>query len=528
VYASAQEKHLLRSDFKLRADRFADAIKADLASYAEVMRSIADALEVDEALDRAAFHRLVARPLERHPGIAALSWNPLVLARDRAAFEAQARRSGPDDFAIVERGPGGGVSPARPRPAYVPVLFIEPAARNRRAVGFDLTSDPVRREAVERARRTGEVAISAPLELVQDALAQPAVLLLSPVVRDRASHPEEVQGFAVAVLRILDVVEASLRAFDLSGIDLQLRDASTAPGQRLCSLRSGAPADLELAGEFEVEDGFELGGRRWELRFAPSPAFASTHRSWQAWTVFALGLLFTSLLGAFLLVVTGRAASVDQLVEQQTRQLTQSLREQEVLIKEVHHRVKNNLQVISSLINMQARELGDSERAGERNALRECQSRVQAIALVHEKLYQTGRYAEVPFSSYARSLADNVFEANGVSRSAIALRVAIDEIDLSVDKAVPCALILNELISNALKHAFATGRRGTIRVELSRVDAGACLVVADDGQGLTEGVDPMQGKSLGMKLVSTLTRQLQGTLDIASGAGVTVRVTFPI
>lgn len=206
-----------------------------------------------------------------------------------------------------------------------------------------------------------------------------------------------------------------------------------------------------------------------------------------------------------------------------------SLREKEVLIKEVHHRVKNNLQVISSLINLQVRELKDSERLDERNALRECQSRVQAIALVHEKLYQTESYANVPFSSYARSLADHVFEANGASRSAIALDLAIGEIDLAVDKAVPCALILNELISNALKHAFTNRPRGSIRVELARVDPGtARLVVADDGQGMPDGLDPVQGASLGMRLVSTLTRQLHGELDITSAPGATVRVTFPV
>jgi len=118
-----------------------------------------------------------------------------------------------------------------------------------------------------------------------------------------------------------------------------------------------------------------------------------------------------------------------------------------VLLQEVHHRVKNNLQVISSLMNMQVRRTDD---ASSRSALAECQNRVLAIALIHEKLYQSRNYARVPFSDYARSLADNIFHATGVSPGNTKLSVEFESLSLAVDKAIPCGLILNELITNAL------------------------------------------------------------------------------
>ena len=216
-------------------------------------------------------------------------------------------------------------------------------------------------------------------------------------------------------------------------------------------------------------------------------------------------------------------------IKQAERMVQSSLREKDVLLQEIHHRVKNNLQVISSLISMQLRELSGTGESRERSALRSCQSRVQAIALVHEKLYQTENYAQVPFSAYAKSLAAYIFESMGMSAAAVGLELAIEEFDLAVDKAIPCGLILNELISNALKHAFPDERRGVIRVELAKVDpTTASLTVADDGQGMAAPLDIAKTKSLGMRLVSTLTRQLRGKLEVTHQPGVTVRVTFPI
>jgi two-component sensor histidine kinase len=203
-----------------------------------------------------------------------------------------------------------------------------------------------------------------------------------------------------------------------------------------------------------------------------------------------------------------------------------SLREKEVLLQEVHHRVKNNLQVISSLINMQMRKLRDTSS---RSALEECQNRVVAIALIHEKLYQSKDYARVPFSDYARSLTASIFHAAGVSPQNLKLDLEFENLALAVDKAIPCGLILNELITNALKHAFPNERRGTIRVRLRRAGDGQFeLLVADDGVGMDSGFDIARSTSLGMQLVVTLVEQLDGNLEILHGAGTTFQVRFPV
>jgi PAS domain S-box-containing protein len=218
-------------------------------------------------------------------------------------------------------------------------------------------------------------------------------------------------------------------------------------------------------------------------------------------------------------------AELERRVEGRTAELLATLREREVLLQEVHHRVKNNLQVISSLINMQLRTLGDD---ASRTALLDCRTRVQAIALIHEKLYQSSNYAEVSFSAYARGLAADVFQATGVSPEKVTLRLEVEEVALAVDKAIPCGLILNELMTNALKHAFPDGRRGTIRVELARAEGGGLrLAVADDGVGLAPGVDVRDSPSLGLQLVTMLAKQVDGELEVETSRGTFFRLTVP-
>jgi two-component sensor histidine kinase len=212
-------------------------------------------------------------------------------------------------------------------------------------------------------------------------------------------------------------------------------------------------------------------------------------------------------------------------VQSRTAELVAALREREVLFQEVHHRVKNNLQVISSLLNMQLRSLGEG---ASRDALMGCQTRVQAMALIHEKLYQSKDHARVPFSEYARNLARNVFAATGVSPQGVSLELVVEDVALAVDKAIPCGLILNELITNALKHAFPGERAGTIRVELRQVEGGGLrLAVSDDGVGLPAGLDIQAHPSLGLQLVRMLAQQLDAGLELVRTAGTSFLLTVP-
>jgi two-component sensor histidine kinase len=201
-----------------------------------------------------------------------------------------------------------------------------------------------------------------------------------------------------------------------------------------------------------------------------------------------------------------------------------SLKEKEVLLKEIHHRVKNNLQIISSLLNLQGQQIEDPQIVG---ALRDSQNRVRSMALIHEQLYGAHDLARIDFGAYIHQLASHLFRSYRAD-SKVALDLKVEEINLRIDEAIPCGLILNELVSNALKHAFPDGRAGRIQVALG-VDGGqVALAVSDDGVGLPEGFDHRTSTSLGLQLVNSLVSQLDGEVMLEPGHGTGFNVTFPI
>lgn len=200
------------------------------------------------------------------------------------------------------------------------------------------------------------------------------------------------------------------------------------------------------------------------------------------------------------------------------------LSEKEVLLKEVHHRVKNNLQVISSLLNLQASQIAD---ARVKSALRESQNRVRSMALIHEKLYQSANLAEVDFAAYLRNLVSFLSQSYRERANSVDIVVRAAALQLDLETAIPCGLIVNELVSNALKHAFPDGRAGVITVSLEPIAEGQmCLVVADDGVGIPADAGRADGTSLGLSLVRTLVDQIGGSLTITSEVGAAFRICF--
>ena len=201
-----------------------------------------------------------------------------------------------------------------------------------------------------------------------------------------------------------------------------------------------------------------------------------------------------------------------------------SLSEKEVLLKEVHHRVKNNLQVISSLLSLQAERVGDPSLL---SIFRESQNRIKSIALLHEGLYQSEDLARIDFGIYLQKLGQQLSSAFGTDCSGIRLRVDADPVHLCLDRAVPCALVVNELVSNALKHAFPGGAGGEIYVTLrSGCEGEITITVGDTGVGLPEGFNVQTSNSLGLRLLDTLVRQLRGSVDYSSGRGTEFHISF--
>ena len=205
------------------------------------------------------------------------------------------------------------------------------------------------------------------------------------------------------------------------------------------------------------------------------------------------------------------------------KELKKSLAEKEVLLQEVHHRVKNNMQVISSILNLQSAHINDKKLI---SILNESQDRIRAMANIHERLYRTKNFSDIKFSDYIKDLAENSVNSYEYGEAVIELMCEIEEIFLTLDISIPCGLIVNELISNALKYAFEGRSNGKIILKLYQINGEVSIILHDDGVGIAEEVKLKNSETLGLQLVNTLVEQIEGTVDIIISNGTKFHIKF--
>jgi PAS domain S-box-containing protein len=224
---------------------------------------------------------------------------------------------------------------------------------------------------------------------------------------------------------------------------------------------------------------------------------------------------------------TSRFVGIAQDITQRRQaeeQLRALLHEKEVLLKEIHHRVKNNLQVICSLLDLQSDYIQDPQAL---QIFQESQQRIKSMALIHEQLYQSGNLAKIDMAEYMEHLTAGLLRSYSMTADRISLRITAEEVFLNLDTAIPCGLILNELVTNCLKHAFPEGRAGVITVTLRAEPAGKFFLrVCDNGVGFPAGIDFRKAESLGLQLVSMLTEQLDGVIELDRHEGTAFTLTF--
>ncbi|MCH8294198.1 GAF domain-containing protein [Candidatus Poribacteria bacterium] len=212
--------------------------------------------------------------------------------------------------------------------------------------------------------------------------------------------------------------------------------------------------------------------------------------------------------------------------QQAVSELQASLQEKKMLLKEIHHRVKNNLQIIASLLDLQSDLLTDPQVL---SAFTESQNRIRSMALIHEQLYQSADLMRIDFGKYINDLVYSLFNAYESHSYGIISTIEVDEIPLNVDAAIPCGLILNELVSNCLKHAFPSRHHGEIHITLRpEKDGQLTLIVRDDGTGFPDNLDFRETESLGLQLVCILTDQLKGSITLNRNRGTVFQITFPV
>lgn len=205
-------------------------------------------------------------------------------------------------------------------------------------------------------------------------------------------------------------------------------------------------------------------------------------------------------------------------------QVNQLLKDKEMLMKEIHHRVKNNLTVISSLLGIQAEYIKDRET---KDLFKESQNRARSMALIHERLYRTDSLKKIGFREYINTLIQDLFSTYATEPDKVELKMDVDEIEMDINTSIPLGLIINEMVTNTLKYAFPGDKRGYLKIALHQKDSDYILEVSDNGVGMPEDYNIEESKSLGMLLINSLTSQLDGTVELTNEKGTKFKITFP-
>ena len=325
-YASRREGDALRTAFEDRARTLAAAVRASCDNHLEVLVALDSLFASSQEVTAQEFHLFVAAALQRHPGIRGLSWDQRLTAAERVRFEAETGIRITQVDAQKRRVPAG------PRQDYVVVRFVEPAA-DLSALGLDIASEPVRREALDQARDTGEIAATGPIVLVSERGERRSVLLFAPfygighVPATIEQRRREIRGYATGAFRLEDLVERAIENLPREGLTIALFDSQRTKESGLLYADSLWSERGSGAGDPVWRQSFVYGQRPWEIRVAATRSSLDSHRSWSFWLILICGFLFTGLLGAFLLVVGSRTAKVEKLVVRRTAELQKELLE---------------------------------------------------------------------------------------------------------------------------------------------------------------------------------------------------------
>ncbi|MEM9485739.1 MAG: CHASE domain-containing protein [Cyanobacteria bacterium P01_F01_bin.116] len=540
------ERTNYRLNFQRQTDSLTTALQRSINRYTDLLLALGDFYSVSEqTVSRTEFDRFVQRALKTYPGIQALEWSPVVSEEDRNTFESAIQAEGYSTFQITERESRGGLTRAASRPYYIPVTYLQPLSGNELALGYDLTSDPTRRTALETARDTGQIAASGRIRLVQENKNQFGFLVFLPLYNgdsipaSQTARREQLSGYLLGVFRVSDVVVESLETFDYS-IDFSIRDRTATPSQQFLGRYDAATQTVittpeqSSASKDLCSNGCTLstGGRQWSITYTPAANYPAL-RPWGALSTLIIGLLLTTLIARYLSQAQAEIARTRDLSEAKIR-----------LFSMASHELRTPLSTI--LLSAQALEAGNLAHDHHR-----IHSRIRATAkrmnqLLNDLLTlsraESGKLQFEPeivnLPHYCQQLIDEVqfsFETATTIRFSAFGDCEKAYIDPQLLRAV-----LTNLLSNAVKYS---GDTPVVSLELSCSQHQLIFQVQDQGIGISPddqahlfeafyrgaNVGNIAGTGMGLSVVNACLQLHQGSLSCESqlSKGTTFKVTLP-
>ena len=478
------------------------------------------------------------------PGIQGIGFSIPVQPEEKQTHIEKIRSKGFPEYLIKPEGTRG---------FYTAIIYLEPFDwRNKRAFGYDMWSNEIRRIAMTYARDEGVAATSGVITLVQETKedVQRGFLTYLPVYRTKTipktlkERREQFMGWVYAPFRAGDLMKGITGTED-PNIEFEIFDGDTMSQETL--LFDSNPGlhfnQSQHDHDFQKTVRITLQGRPWTIQFN-TPDISSENSEKYLPLLVALAGGFVDLLLFYVIYslyfINRRAETIAKKMTKESRdaneklivinanlkKTTISLKEKETLLQEIHHRVKNNMAVISSLLSLQAKNIEDSHV---KDILKESQGRIYAMSAVHETLHGSENLSEIDLRNYLSKITNSVFQTFSTDREKVNLNSNLDDSHIRLNQAYPLGLVINELISNSLKYAFPDERKGEINVNMKKQDQKLQLTVIDDGVGIPDDFDWKNSKSLGLKLVRTIVEnQLDGSIDMESKNGTKFTIKFNI
>ena len=478
------------------------------------------------------------------PGIQGIGFSIPVQPEEKQTHIEKIRSKGFPEYLIKPEGTRG---------FYTAIIYLEPFDwRNKRAFGYDMWSNEIRRIAMTYARDEGVAATSGIITLVQETKedVQRGFLTYLPVYRTKTipktlkERREQFMGWVYAPFRAGDLMKGITGTED-PNIEFEIFDGDTMSQETL--LFDSNPGlhfnQSQHDHDFQKTVRITLQGRPWTIQFN-TPDISSENSEKYLPLLVALAGGFVDLLLFYVIYslyfINRRAETIAKKMTKESRdaneklivinanlkKTTISLKEKETLLQEIHHRVKNNMAVISSLLSLQAKNIEDSHV---KDILKESQGRIYAMSAVHETLHGSEKLSEIDLKSYLSKIATSIFQTYSTNHQKVKLNNNVEEIPIDLNQAYPLGLTINELISNSLKYAFPDEREGEICVSIKKLDTELELTVMDNGVGIPKDLDWKNSKSLGLKLVRILVEnQLDGSVEMENTNGTKFTIKFNI
>ncbi|NIO09865.1 MAG: hypothetical protein GTO40_18420, partial [Deltaproteobacteria bacterium] len=511
------------------------------------------------------FGDLAEEFLQRNASIMALAWNPIVTKTQRDSFERSVRAEGIAQYEIKERGSKGELIPAHNRPEHVPVLYMEPLTNNEGVLGFDLVTDPVRIEALARARTSLKPAATGWINSPRADERHPAFALFLPVYRDNPDVPIRdprgtyLLGYATAVFRISDIISVALKPFSYDDVELTLFDLGTPADERVVYVHSAFRQRVKFTNRPPEPSSpgwttnVNVAGRKWLLRFTPTPESLAARQSLQSWAIAAVGLLISALLGGYLLVATGHTYEVEKFAERlqtKTQELTRANKVREEFLSVMSHELKTPLAVMTGYLEViKEGALGDVNEEQKKTLDRIFEQADDQLTMINDilqvTLMESAKIGAEQHPVNLTELLDNLRD-NYTHHENNSVRVKWDyppDLPSIVTDRTKLKQIIQNLVNNALKYTergeiviSAWQRRRSKSIEFKVSDTGIgiskeAMSFVFDKFWQADGSDPRSrgGIGLGLYLVKRFTELLKGEVRVQSkvGKGTTFKVSIP-